>query len=436
MAFSDIFKSKELKARVESLEVENTNLKEMLTPEMCDVLQIKKAIDLLNDQKFDIENQLKDCMTKLQATKDELTKKKNEILINDEIIELEEFSFYKPRYTFVNSDEYKSALDQIRSQQKVMIKEGTAASGSTTWTVNHNAVQGRKMVQDMIKLCLRSFNNECDAAVLTVKFNNYDRYEKRIIKSYDTIVKLGVIMQVAISSKYKDLKIQELQLALEYQIKKQEEKEELKELRAQQREAVRLAKEIEDARKAAYKEQAHFLKAYEDITKQIAECVDETAKMNLLDKQKELKAHLDEVENNLKAIDYREANQRAGYVYVISNIGSFGKDIYKIGMTRRLDPMDRIDELSDASVPFNFDVHAMIFSKDAPTLEAALHRAFEQRKVNMINQRREFFHITLDEIKEIVKRNHDKTVEFIENPEAEQYRETLKLLHLSGKELN
>ncbi len=118
---------------------------------------------------------------------------------------------------------------------------------------------------------------------------------------------------------------------------------------------------------------------------------------------------------------------KAGYVYIISNIGSFGKDIYKIGMTRRLDPQDRVDELGDASVPFKFDVHAMIFSDDAPALEAALHREFEDRKVNMINQRREFFHVTLDEIKEVVKRNYDKTVEFVDVPEAEQYRLSEKL---------
>ena len=113
---------------------------------------------------------------------------------------------------------------------------------------------------------------------------------------------------------------------------------------------------------------------------------------------------------------------RAGYVYIISNIGSFGKDVYKIGMTRRLDPQDRIDELGSASVPFNFDVHAMIFSDDAPALEAALHRAFEDKKVNMVNHRREFFHVTLDEIKDVIKKNFDKTVEFIDVPDAEQYR--------------
>ena len=118
---------------------------------------------------------------------------------------------------------------------------------------------------------------------------------------------------------------------------------------------------------------------------------------------------------------------RAGYVYIISNIGAFGENVYKIGMTRRLDPQDRVDELSDASVPFNFDVHAMIFSDDAPALENALHKAFESRKLNMVNQRREFFNVTLDEIKEVVRKNFDKTVEFVDTPNAEQYRVSLKM---------
>lgn len=96
-------------------------------------------------------------------------------------------------------------------------------------------------------------------------------------------------------------------------------------------------------------------------------------------------------------------------------------------MTRRLDPQDRVDELGDASVPFNFDVHAMIFSDNAPALEAALHRAFEDRKLNMVNTRREFFHVTLDEIKNVVKKNFDKTVEFIDVPDAEQYRISQKM---------
>ena len=138
-------------------------------------------------------------------------------------------------------------------------------------------------------------------------------------------------------------------------------------------------------------------------------------------------AQLDKIDKEFKDVDYREANQRAGYVYVISNIGAFGENVYKIGMTRRLDPQDRVDELGDASVPFDFDVHAMIFSDDAPRLEAALHNAFADRKLNFVNQRREFFRVSLDEIKKVVKENYDRSVEFVELAPAEQYRESIKL---------
>ena len=140
-----------------------------------------------------------------------------------------------------------------------------------------------------------------------------------------------------------------------------------------------------------------------------------------------MEQHLSDIEKSLQDVDYRQANMKAGYVYIISNIGSFGENVYKIGMTRRLDPQDRIDELGDASVPFNFDVHAMIFSDDAPALEAALHRAFEKKKLNMVNHRREFFNVTLDEIKAVIKQNFDKTIEFIDVPDAEQYRISQKM---------
>ena len=144
-----------------------------------------------------------------------------------------------------------------------------------------------------------------------------------------------------------------------------------------------------------------------------------------------------DINKALTDIDYRQANMKAGYVYVISNIGSFSENIYKIGMTRRLNPQERIDELGDASVPFNFDVHAMIFSDDAPALETALHHAFENRKLNMVNSRREFFHVTLDEIKEVIKSNFDKTVEFIDIPDAEQYRVSKKMrTNLNANEIN
>lgn len=140
-----------------------------------------------------------------------------------------------------------------------------------------------------------------------------------------------------------------------------------------------------------------------------------------------LESQLAETDKNLSDLDYREANQRAGYVYIISNVGAFGEGVFKIGMTRRLNPQERIDELSGASVPFNFDVHALIFTEDAPKLEAALHRAFEKRKVNMVNPRREFFYATIDEIEQVIRENYDASVEFIRTADAEQFRESQKL---------
>lgn len=428
MGFTDLFKGKEYREQIETLEKEKATLEAMLTPELQDANKLKAFVSDLQEKQIYLENSIQEKTEALEKLDAEIAEKRAEIIVDDEIIELESFSFYKPRYSFVNADEYKDRLTEIREKQKQMIKNKTAATCSTQWTVDGNKAKGTKMTNDSIKVCLRSFNCECDIAISSVKFNTYERCKVQIDKAYRVLNKSMESSAITISKEYLDLKIEELQLALEYQLKKQDEKEALKELRAQQREEARLAKEIEEARKAIQKEQRHYKQAYESLNKQIDACSDDAEKVSLLEKRKDIESHLEEITKNLENVDYREANKRAGYVYVISNIGSFGKDIYKIGMTRRLDPTDRIDELGDASVPFNFDIHAMIFSDDAPALEYALHKAFEDKKVNMINQRREFFHVSLEEIKEVVRKNHDKTVEFIEIPDAEQFRETQQLL--------
>ena len=290
-----------------------------------------------------------------------------------------------------------------------------------------SVAKGRKMVSDIKKLLLRAFNGECEHLTKNVKYNNFDSYKKRIESARTAISRLGKTVGVAIYDEYYDLKIQELHLAFEYQQKKQEEKERQKEIRAQEREKAKLQKEIEEARKKIEKEKNHYENALEAAQNQLATTDNDAEREELNKKIAEIESRMTEIDKNLSGIDYREANQRAGYVYVISNIGSFGSDIYKIGMTRRLDPTERVDELGDASVPFNFDIHAMIFSDDAPKLETALHHAFEGKKLNMINTRREFFHVSLDEIERVVKENFDGTVEFVRIPDAEQYRESNKL---------
>ena len=206
-------------------------------------------------------------------------------------------------------------------------------------------------------------------------------------------------------------------------IEKQKEKDALKQLRAEERERAKLEKEIAEARKKIEKEQKHYSNALSKLLQKM-EGASKEELASLEEKKAEIVEQLTKLDDSMKQVDYREANQKAGYVYIISNVGAFGENVYKIGMTRRLEPMDRIDELGDASVPFDFDVHALIFSDNAPALEASLHRAFEDRKLNMINTRREFFKVTLEEIKAVVTQNFDQTVDFIDIPLAEQYRQS------------
>lgn len=384
--------------------------------------EIKNLDSILNnkkDEQKNIENQL-------SAIKEKIKEKESKLLTLDDDILVQDFGIYKPLFDFANSSKYKDKLTEIRNQQKACIKNKSAATGSKDWSVNGDKRKGSKMVSDMQKLLIRAFNSECDELVNKVKYNNFDAILKRMTSSRDAISKLGTIMNVAITDKYFNLKVEELHLALEYAIVKNDEKEAAREARAQQREAERLEREIAEQRKKAEKEQEHYQNALDSILKQIKENAEPS--QDLLDKKAELEAQLGKIDKAMKDLDYREANQRAGYVYVISNIGAFGEDVYKIGMTRRLNPQERVDELGDASVPFNFDVHAMIFSDDAPALENALHKAFENKKVNMVNQRREFFHVTLDEIKKVINDNFDKTVEFKDVPDAEQYRITQTML--------
>lgn len=430
MGITDVFKTKQFKSDIERLTAENEYLNSLLTPEMRTAVSINTEIQRLKIEKESINREIDerkksfDSVNKsLQSLEKEIAKKKEFVVFLDDEILYQDFGLYTPVYNLMNSEAYKDRLAVVRERQKTMIKNNSAAYFPTNFTYNNSLAQGKKLVADNVKQILRAFNNECEAIIDKVKFNNVESIRKRIIKSCEDLNKLNSKMQISIVPSYLDLKLQEMNLCYEYAIKKQEEKEEQKRIREEQREAQKLQKEIEDARKTSEKEKAHYANALHRIEVRM-QSVSGTERTILEERRAEMQQQLATIEEELKQIDYREANQRAGYVYVISNIGSFGENIYKIGMTRRLDPMDRVDELGDASVPFTFDVHAMIFSDDAPALEAALHRAFDSKKVNMVNTRREFFHVTLEEIEEVVKKNFDKTVEFTKVPSAEQYRES------------
>lgn len=382
--------------------------------------QINQATTYLNQINYDISIK-QNAIIQLE---NEINYKRQQVINLDEEALMQSFGLYKPQYDLMNVGAYRIRLESIRYQQKEMIRFGTAVTGAVDWEVNGSASQGKKMIADMQKLLLRAFNGECDELVAKVKYNNLDAYIKRICSSCEAISKLGKIMSISISAPYMYLKIDELKIAFEYAQAKQREKEEQKAYREQLREEAKLQKEIKEAKQKLLKELTHYENELVKVRLQLLEKPDD---IDLKEKIEKLRAQYNDTEKAIANVDYRAANHRAGYVYVISNIGSFGENIYKIGMTRRLEPMERIDELSDASVPFNFDVHAMIFTEDAPGLEAALHNAFEDRKLNLVNHRREFFNVTLDEIKEVIRNNFDKTVEFIDFPNAEQFRISQKI---------
>ena len=410
------------------LKKELTELKELLQPEHTEFIEITER---LKNAKAELEK-LNKNISEADADIEKLKKKKSEldsqIIETDEKILLQSMGVYEPTFDFATSDDYKKELKRIRDKGKTLIKDAVSANvDNCTWTVNGKISEGRKMVRDISKLLIRAFNTECDELIGKEKHSNFDAYNERLYKSFESINKYGKVFGISIDGAYMSNRRKELRLAYEYAVKKQQEKEEQREARERMREEAKLQKEIEEARKNLYKEQKHYNNALEKLEARLEQVKNPEEEKELLEKKTELLDKMSDIDKAIKDVDYREANKRAGYVYIISNIGSFGENVYKIGMTRRLDPMERVYELGDASVPYNFDVHAMIFCDDAPTLETALHKAFEDKKVNMINQRREFFHVTLDEIKKVIKANYDKTVEFIDIPEAEQYRMSEKM---------
>ena len=433
MSIADIFRISKFKTTIDEQNKKIESLKNTLNEMGAgDALTVKAKIEEYKQ----VENNLKKSCDEINSTieqlKNEITEKQNviaeknkEILVLNDTIMLESFALYQPKFKFQTSAEYKTKLDAIRDKQKELIKIDKATSFNSSWEVNGSQSKGRKMCSDMTKLLLRSFNNECDYCIDNVKFNNMEASEKRIEKSFEQCNKLGVIMAACILEEYKKLKYDELYLAFEYAQKKEQEKEEAKKAREELREQQKLEREIREAREKIIKERKHFNTAIKDLEDKLKKVTDEKERLLIEKNLNEAKNQLAELEKEEKVIDYREQNAKAGYVYIISNIGAFGDGIYKIGMTRRLEPMERVDELGDASVPFSFDVHAMVFSENAPALESKLHEHFYNNRINKINDRKEFFKADINEIEKVLKENYEKIVDVIKEAPAEQYRESL-----------
>jgi multidrug efflux pump subunit AcrA (membrane-fusion protein) len=334
------------------------------------------------------------------------------------------FGLYKPHFSFQTPEEYKTALTALRERERSLIHDGRAAVCPINWTVGNSAHEGARMVKQNIKLVLRAFNGECEAARADVSWNNITKMEERIRKSCEAINKLSGVLQVTITSEYLNLKLNELRLTHEYEERKYQDREEQRRIREQIREEERAQREFDKAREEAETEEARYQKALAKAREEAAAATG-AALEKLTAQVSAFEAKLDEARKKKERAIARAQLTKSGFVYVISNIGSFGEKVYKIGMTRRLEPMERIVELGGASVPFPFDLHAMLYSDNAPELETGLHHLFADRRVNLVNARREFYRdIELDEIETYVK-TKGLSAQFIKDVEAREYRETI-----------
>ncbi len=342
-----------------------------------------------------------------------------EVAIFDEKLAFAEMGVYEPHFDYTDSEEYKRNIERVRAAQKNMVTDKAAVICPTTWTVDGSTAKGQTMTNRNIRLTLRAFNNECDAAIANTRWNNVNAMEKRIGTAFVQINKLNESNQVFITEGYLKLRLEELFLTHEYREKLKAEKEERAELARAQKEELKLVRDMERAEEEEARYQRLLDKAKAEAERAVGPKLEAfNAQIAMLERD------LEEAHAKFERAQAMAEKTRSGYVYIISNIGSFGDDVVKIGLTRRLDPADRVRELGDASVPFTFDTHAIIYSDDAPALERALHKEFEAVRINAQNFRKEFFRARIEEVEAAVTRLAPGAP-FFRDVEAQDYRETL-----------
>jgi hypothetical protein len=376
--------------------------------------QIENEISLLNQKRTDLNTQVAQLMSKidLYSRLDEYTRVGH---------------FEMPQYLYDTSVRYQSEIKEIREQQKKLIREKKAVTYPEDFMICTEKFLNKRILDGQAALMLSAFNIDCDLLIEKVSPSNLDRTLEQIEKKAEQLEKNCATLRCGFNIDYVELKFEECKLQFEYTLKKQEEQEEQRLIREQMKEEVRVQKQYEEAMKEAEKEELKYRRLIERAREHLNQENEQEralslAKISLLEEQLR-----EAEERGIRAKSMAEQTRR-GFVYVISNVGAFGEGVYKIGLTRRLDPQERVDELGDASVPFPFDVHAMCFSEDAPALEHALHKKFANRRVNCVNFRKEFFRVDLPEIQDAIEELVNDEVEFKVTAQARDYYESKRLL--------
>lgn len=392
---------------------ENTTLLARLKP----ISSIEAQAEALRGERTTLEAQIDTTRATYKEKRALLDNLSEQVAVYDERLAFAELGVYEPHFDFTDSEAYKGAIKECREKQKRMVSAKTAVSANNNWTVDGSKAKGQTMINRQIRLTMRAFNNEAEAAIANVRWNNVNAMEKRVHAAVKSIDDSNASMRIELSPKYIALKIKEIRLTHEYRERLKAEKDERAEAARLSREEAKLLRDAE----AAEREEAKYEALLDKARKEAEAAVGNEA---LSEKVAMLEAELATAHAATERARAMAEMTRTGYVYIISNIGSFGEDVVKIGLTRRLDPDDRVRELGDASVPFLFDTHAMIYSENAPALEAALHAEFAGQRINLQNMRKEFFRVSIDAVEEAVTRLAPDAA-FFKDREAQEWHETL-----------
>jgi hypothetical protein len=336
----------------------------------------------------------------------------NVVDLDDERV-LQDVGIYRYHHPLENALAYRERLDDIAARIAGTIKAGAAIEKSNMFTFDGSLAKGRAMTNDLAKLMLRAYNAEAENVVRSLRAGNTVTAIKRLDAARMAIAKLGKMMEMRIADQFQALRIEEIELTADYLVKKEEEREVARIERERLREERKVELELATARERLDKERSHILTVIEKVR------ANGTS-------DPELERKLTDIDSAIAQNDYRAANIRAGYVYVISNRGAFGDHVVKIGLTRRLEPIERIYELGDASVPFRFDVHAIFFSEDAVSLEKELHDHFSARRVNWANDRKEFFFASPADVRAVLSEKLGNLLEFVEHAESTEYLQSVR----------
>lgn len=323
---------------------------------------------------------------------DQLTE---ELQVLSSSLRMVDSGLYPPTFGYLDSEDLKGSIRAEREKQLQLIDEGNAVSGFGTFSLFGSKGKGKALVEDYQKVFLRTFNAEFEDIRKKLRMSNLESSGDKLFTISHQLESLGEVMNVEIGSKYLRAKSRELKVwAAEIEARnnaKEAKKLEQKLLREQKQQFKRDDEELDSEIEAS----VALLNEAKKRALELVGMTDQDVSEELMALEQEIADHEAKIEESMS-----EAQKtKAGYIYVISNVGSFGEGVFKIGMTRRLEPMDRVVELGDASVPFRFDVHTIAFVEDAPAIERQLHQRFNEYRVNRDNERKEFFETSIEEIR-------------------------------------